>query len=142
MSDYLGPESGIFCIFIVDIFLRSALVGFSLLCAIGYYYKKGPVLVDYVMILMTHGRSFCITLLQLILLLWDINVIFFFLRDRSEKWISCSIHFLTSTKFAFLSFFTVKYILSIFLTNFESVIYFYFLSQLFKAVKEFPKFCF
>ena len=35
-------ERGIFYILIIDLTLRSAPVGFSLLCAIKYYYKKGP----------------------------------------------------------------------------------------------------
>ena len=41
--DCPGPERGVLCILIIDLILGSALVGFSLLHASNYYYKKGPV---------------------------------------------------------------------------------------------------
>ena len=49
-----GPECGVFCILIVDLILRSALVGFILLRASDYYNRKGPVF--YVLTLYSHYR--------------------------------------------------------------------------------------
>ena len=43
MSNCPGPECGVFCILIVGIISRSALVLFSMLCARNYYYRKEPV---------------------------------------------------------------------------------------------------
>ena len=43
--------------------------------------------------------------------------------------------------FPFLSFFILKYLLSIFLTNFKYVLSLYFWSQYFEAVKGFHTFC-
>ena len=43
MSNCPGPELVVFCIAIVDLILRSAVVVFSLLHASNYYYRKGPV---------------------------------------------------------------------------------------------------
>ena len=40
------PERGILFILIVDRISKSALVLFSLLCAINYHYNKGPVKVE------------------------------------------------------------------------------------------------
>ena len=46
VSDCPRPERGVFCILIVDIIFKSALVLLSLLCARNYQYKKGPVIAD------------------------------------------------------------------------------------------------
>ena len=43
MRNFPGPERDVFCIAIVDIILRSVLVGFSLLCASDYYNRKRDV---------------------------------------------------------------------------------------------------
>ena len=43
MRNCPGTERGVLCIAIVDIISRSSLVGFSLLRASDYYYRKGPV---------------------------------------------------------------------------------------------------
>ena len=42
MSNLPGPEHGIFYIAIIDLNLKSALVGSSLLCDSDWYYSKGP----------------------------------------------------------------------------------------------------
>ena len=51
VSDFPGTECGVFCISIIGLISRSALVVFSLLCASNDYYKKGPVIVDNLTIL-------------------------------------------------------------------------------------------
>ena len=40
VSDFPEPEGGVFCVFIVDLISRSVLVGFSLLRASNYNYRK------------------------------------------------------------------------------------------------------
>ena len=84
VRDCPGSEHGVFCILIVDLILRSSLVGFSLLRARNCYYRKGQVIVDVFTILAIHGRLFFINLLQSLLPWWDIN--FFYLWDFSENW--------------------------------------------------------
>ena len=63
MRDFPGPEHGVFCISIVDIISRSALVGFSILRASNNYYNKGPFIVDNLPILTIHGGLFLIVIL-------------------------------------------------------------------------------
>ena len=43
VRNFHGPERGVFYILIVDLISKSTLVGFSLLCASNYYYRKGAV---------------------------------------------------------------------------------------------------
>ena len=40
VSDFPGPERGVFCISIVDLILRSTLVAFTMLRASDYYVRK------------------------------------------------------------------------------------------------------
>ena len=135
MSDWPGPERGVFCIEIVDLISRSALVGFSLLRASNYYYRKGPVIVDNLTILTIHIRLLCITLLQ-IYCYGEISILFLFIFTRFFwKLTKFSIVYITTMILFFLSFFILKYPLSIFLTYFESVLSFYFKPQFFEAVK-------
>ena len=81
MSNLPGPERGVFCILIIDLISRSALVVFILVRARSYYYKKGPVIVDNITILMIHGGLFCINFLYSILLRWEININFISIYD-------------------------------------------------------------
>ena len=67
-SDLPIPVHGVLFILIVDIISKSALLLFSLLCAIKYHYNKGPVIVENITILTIHGVLFCIFFIQLILL--------------------------------------------------------------------------
>ena len=64
MSNFLGPERGVFCILIIDIILKSALVGFSLLRASDYYYKKWKVTVDNFTIITIHRGLLIIVIAQ------------------------------------------------------------------------------
>ena len=43
VSDFPGPECGVFHISIVDLISTNSMVGFSFLRASNYYYRKGPV---------------------------------------------------------------------------------------------------
>ena len=43
VRNFPGPERGVFCIVTVNLISRNALVGFSLLHARDYYYRKGTV---------------------------------------------------------------------------------------------------
>ena len=137
-----GPEHGVFYISIVDIILRSALVGFSLLRASNYYYRKGQVIVDNLTIFTIHGRLLCITLLQSISLKWEINI-FISINDIVLKngqnvplyiklqWYSYFCHFSDWSMFhkVFSQISNLCFLL-------------YFMSQFFEAVKEFHNFCF
>ena len=62
--NYPGPERNIFCISIVDLILRSALVLFSLLREINYHYNKVPIIFENLTILTIHGGLFYIIFLQ------------------------------------------------------------------------------
>ena len=64
MRNFLGPERGVFCILIIDIILKSALVGFSLLRASDYYYKKWKVTVDNFTIITIHRGILIIVIAQ------------------------------------------------------------------------------
>ena len=74
MSDWPGPECGVFCLLIVDIIPRSVLVLFSLLRAINYHCNKGPVIVYNIKILTIYGGLFCIIFIQSIQLGQVINI--------------------------------------------------------------------
>ena len=64
VSEFPGPERGIFGISIIDIISRNALIGFSLLHASYYYNRKGPVIVDNLMIIIIHRGLFIIIILH------------------------------------------------------------------------------
>ena len=104
-----GIERGVLCILIIDPISISALVLFSLLCAINYHYNKGYLNVDFFKWKIIHRRLLRIAVLQSILLWWFINFLKFTLsRDTPEwvyfmllsldlRWLSYFYHFLYET---------------------------------------------
>ena len=75
MSNFPGPEYGVFCIYIIDTIFKSALVLFILLFAINYHYKKGTLAVGFFKCKTIHSILFCISVLQSISLRWIINIV-------------------------------------------------------------------
>ena len=69
VSNCTGHEHGVFCILIIDLILRSALAGFSMLCASDYYYRKWSCLL-------------CFNLLQSISISWVINIVLIYMIVR------------------------------------------------------------
>ena len=58
------PECGAFCISIIDLISKSALVFFSLLCASNYHYNKGSIKVEFIKCKTIHSRLLVISVLQ------------------------------------------------------------------------------
>ena len=58
---FLLDEHGVLCMSIPGIILRSALVLFSLLCAISYHYYKGPLKLEFFKFKTMHSILFCIS---------------------------------------------------------------------------------
>ena len=59
-----GYKRGVFCILIVILISKIALVLFSLLLASNYHYNKGPVIVDNITIKMIHGGLLLIVIIH------------------------------------------------------------------------------
>ena len=123
VSYFPVPERGVFCILIVDIILRIALIVFSVLRERSYHYKKEPVIVDNITILTIHRGLLCIIFLESISLRWEII-------------------YWTTMIFLFLSFFRSRYLLSFFSKISNLCFLCIFCHNFFEAVKEFHKFCF
>ena len=87
MGDCPIPERGVFCISIVDLISKTALVLFSLLCAINYHYKKGSLKVEFIKCKKIHSRLLFIVVLQSKLCQWVIKIVLFLIslyRPRKD----------------------------------------------------------
>ena len=82
MSNFPGPECGVFCISIIDTIFRSALVLLSLLRASKYHYYNGPLKVEFFKCKTIHSILFCISVLQSISLRWFVNIVPIYIISR------------------------------------------------------------
>ena len=80
--DCPGTERGLFCISIIDLVLRSALIFFSLLRASNYHYNKEPLKLGFFKCKTIHSRLSRISILHSISLWWVIKTVFIYIIVR------------------------------------------------------------
>ena len=105
-----GSEQDVFCISIIGIILRSALVLFSLLRASNYHNNKGTLKVEFFKLKIIHSRLLCISVKQSLLIWWFINIFIIFITDRYTcGGIFAAIFHWPTTILLFLSCFLLNY---------------------------------
>ena len=138
--DIPGPECGVFFISIVDLISKSALVLFSILCAINYHYNNVPLKVEFFKCKMIHNRLLLIAVLQKILLQWVINNVNISIISRyTWRILFCCYFPLTYEDSLVLLCFILNYHVTFFSTNIKSVLLCIFRQTFFAAVKEIHK---
>ena len=75
MSDFPGPECGIFCISIIDLISKRALVLFNLLYARNYHYNKGSLKVEFIKCKTIHSGFLLVVVPPSISLKWVIKIV-------------------------------------------------------------------
>ena len=124
MSNCPGPERGVFYDSIVDLISRSAQVGFSLLRARYYYYRKGPVC--YVLKFYSQYRYGELSISLFYILSWD-----------TTYWVHFLPLYIDLQKICYFIMFNFKPSQDfVFLTNFGSFPLWYFWAQCFSAEKQ------
>ena len=133
VSNFPGPERGIFCILIVDLIYISALECFSLLLARNYHYNKGRLKFEFIKFKTVHSRLLFIAVLQSILLLWVMKIVLISIIT-SYTWrgtFSAIVHWSTTIPL-FLSYFIFNCHGTLFISiNTKSVILWYYWKQQF-----------
>ena len=140
MRNFSGPEHGVFCISVVDVISRNALILLSLLRAINYPYNKGPLKYEFFKCKTIHSGLLHIAILHSISLQWVIKkyIISIISRDHWRGTFAAIFH--SHTMILVFRYVFIKMSWNfVFLKNTKSALLWYFLTEFFSAVKEIHK---
>ena len=140
VRDCPGPKRGVFCILILDLISRSALVLLILLCASNYRYNKGPLKVEFIKCRTIHSGLLSNIFLQEISLQWVIKSVFTYINVRYTYGVYLLLLSIDLQFFFFIVMFCIILLWTIaFLTDIESVLLWHFWTQMLEAVKKIHK---